>query len=116
VLARNPGALRNGAPSKEWVLPAALERVRHRFVIAAATGRWSTSRARCSPTACPAVEAACAAALAHGVHSADVVLNIVAPTDPVAGQARRPGFWPEADYAGMSLFLKKPTAQVRWMS
>jgi Mu transposase, C-terminal domain len=28
VLARKPGALRNGAPFKDWVLPAALDRVR----------------------------------------------------------------------------------------
>jgi hypothetical protein len=28
VLARKPGALRNGAPFKDWVLPVALERVR----------------------------------------------------------------------------------------
>ena len=28
VLARKPGALRNGAPFKNWVLPAALDRVR----------------------------------------------------------------------------------------
>ena len=28
VLARKPGALRNGAPFKDWMLPAALDRVR----------------------------------------------------------------------------------------
>jgi hypothetical protein len=26
VLARKPGALRNGAPLKDWVLPASMER------------------------------------------------------------------------------------------
>jgi hypothetical protein len=31
VLARKPGALRNGAPFKDWVLPAALDRVRRRL-------------------------------------------------------------------------------------
>jgi transposase len=31
VLARKPGALRNGAPFKDWLLPANLERVRHRL-------------------------------------------------------------------------------------
>src|SRR6266849_4351484 len=46
VLARKPGALRNGAPFKDWVLPAVI--------------------------------AACAEAIVHGVHSADVVLNIFA--------------------------------------
>src|SRR6201986_5049024 len=31
VLARKPGALRNGAPFKDWVLPASLEHVRRRL-------------------------------------------------------------------------------------
>ena len=31
VLARKPGALRNGAPFKDWVLPASLERVRRKL-------------------------------------------------------------------------------------
>ena len=35
VLARKPGALRNGAPFKDWVLPAGLERVRRKLAGAA---------------------------------------------------------------------------------
>jgi hypothetical protein len=31
VLARKPGALRNGAPFKNWLLPASLERVRRKL-------------------------------------------------------------------------------------
>ena len=31
VLARKPGALRNGAPFKDWVLPTAMERVRRKL-------------------------------------------------------------------------------------
>ena len=31
VLARKPGALRNGAPFKDWVLPAALDRMRRKL-------------------------------------------------------------------------------------
>jgi hypothetical protein len=31
VLARKPGALRNGAPFKDWVLPAAIEKVRRKL-------------------------------------------------------------------------------------
>lgn len=34
VLARKPGALRNGAPFREWVLPTAMEKVRKRLKIA----------------------------------------------------------------------------------
>ena len=34
VLARKPGALRNGAPFKDWVLPAAIERVRRKLASA----------------------------------------------------------------------------------
>jgi hypothetical protein len=41
VLARKPGALRNGAPFKDWVLPANLERVRRKLRgSTTATGRW----------------------------------------------------------------------------
>ncbi|SFV18937.1 hypothetical protein SAMN05192541_1439 [Bradyrhizobium arachidis] len=31
VLARKPGALRNGSPFKDWVLPAAIERIRRKL-------------------------------------------------------------------------------------
>ena len=31
VLARKRGALRNGAPFKDWVLPAAMERIRRKL-------------------------------------------------------------------------------------
>jgi hypothetical protein len=42
VLARKPGALRNGAPFRDWVLPGALERIRRRLAGSmTATGRWS---------------------------------------------------------------------------
>jgi transposase len=79
VLARKPGALRNGAPFKDWVLPAALERVRRRLAPAADGNRQMVDILSAVLTdGLPAVEAACAEALAHGVHSADVVLNILA--------------------------------------
>src|SRR3982074_3446003 len=35
VLARKPGALRNGAPFKDWILPTGLERVRRKLAGAA---------------------------------------------------------------------------------
>lgn len=79
VLARKPGAWRNGAPFKDWLLPAALERVRRKLagvgdgdrqMVAILTAVLGDGLA--------AVEAACAEALREGVHSADVVLNILA--------------------------------------
>ena len=79
VLARKPGALRNGAPFKNWVLPAGIDRVRRKLagvddgdrqMVAILTAVLSDGL--------PAVEAACQEALREGVHSADVVLNILA--------------------------------------
>ena len=79
VLARKPGALRNGAPFKDWVLPAAMERVRRKLACAADGNRQMVDILTTVLTdGLPAVEAACAEALAHGVHSADVILNILA--------------------------------------
>jgi hypothetical protein len=77
VLARKPGALRNGAPFKDWVLPAAMERVRRKLVGADDGNRQMVDILTAVLTdGLPAVEAACAEAFANGVHSADVVLNI----------------------------------------
>src|SRR5205807_3635997 len=77
VLARKPGALRNGAPFKNWVLPAAMERVRRKLAGADDGNRQMVDILTAVLTdGLPAVEAACAGAIAHGIHSADVVLNI----------------------------------------
>ena len=70
---------RGGARFKDRVLPAAMERVQRKPA-------GTDDGARPMPDilvavltdGLPAVEAACAEALAHGVHSADVVLNILA--------------------------------------
>jgi transposase len=79
VLARKPGALRNGAPFKAWVLPAAMERVRRKLAGADDGDRQMVDiLVAVLADGLPAVEAACAEALAHGVHSADVILNILA--------------------------------------
>src|SRR6267142_1259797 len=79
VLARKPGALRNGAPFKDWVLPAAIERVRRKLAGADDGNRQMVDILNAVLTdGLPAVEAACAEAITHGVHSADVVLNILA--------------------------------------
>jgi hypothetical protein len=79
LLARKPGALRNGAPFKDWVLPAAMERVRRKLASADDGNRQMVDILTAVLTdELPAVEAACTEAIAHGVHSADVILNILA--------------------------------------
>lgn len=87
VLARKPGALRNGAPFKDWALPPALERIRRKLRGAPDGDRQMVKiLGAVLGDGIEAVEAACAEALADGVHSADVVLNILArrrePTPP----------------------------------
>ena len=95
VLARKPGALRNGAPFKDWVLPAALERVRRRLAGSDDGDRQMVAiLAAVLSDGLPAVEAACAQAICEGVHSSDVIINILArrrDPGPVA-----PIFAPEA--------------------
>ena len=79
VLARKPGALRNGAPFKNWVLPANIERVRRKL-----EGRDDGDRQMVAILSAvltdglESVEAACAEALDQGVYSAAVILNILA--------------------------------------
>ena len=94
VLARKPGALRNGAPFKDWVLPAALDRVRRKLAGSHDGDRQMVKiLAAVLTDGLPAVEAACVQALAEGVHSADVVLNILArqrdpgPLEPITTPA-----------------------------
>jgi transposase len=86
VLARKPGALRNGAPFKDWVLPAAMERIRRKLAGADDGNRQMVDiLTAVLADGLPAVEAACAEAITEGVHSADVILNILArQRDPVA--------------------------------
>jgi transposase len=79
VLARKPGALRNGAPFKDWPLPAGLERVRRKLRGTDDGDRQMVKVLSAVLTdGLATVEAACAEALAGGVHSADVILNILA--------------------------------------
>jgi hypothetical protein len=75
VLVRKPGALRNGAPFKDWPLPVGLERVRRRLKGSDDGDRQMVKVLSAVLTdGLIAVEAACAEALAGGVNSADVVL------------------------------------------
>jgi transposase len=79
VLARKPGALRNGAPFKDWVLPSAMERVRRRLKGSNDGDRQMVKILSAVLTdGLAAVEAACAESLEAGVASADVILNALA--------------------------------------
>ena len=70
VLARKRGALRNGAPFKDWVLPAAMERIRRKLAGVDDGNRQMVDILTAVLTdGLPAVEAACAEAIDHGVHS-----------------------------------------------
>jgi hypothetical protein len=75
-----PGAWRNGAPFKDWLLPGALERVRRRLAGVGDGDRQMVDiLTAVLSDGLTAVEAACAEALREGVYSADVVLNILGP-------------------------------------
>jgi len=90
VLTRKPGALRNGAPFKNWVLPSSLEQVRRKLREGALVAHDKRSLsddgdrqmvailAAVLEDGLLAVEAACAEALSQGVHSSSVILNILA--------------------------------------
>jgi transposase len=79
VLTRKPGALRNGAPFQDWVLPSGLDRVRRKLAgVTDGDRQMVTILTAVLSDGLPAVEAACLEALREGVHSADVILNILA--------------------------------------
>ena len=79
VLARKPGALRNGAPFKGWVLPGSIEMVRAKLGRNDENDRQMVKiLAAVLTDGLDAVEAACGEALAAGIASADVILNVLA--------------------------------------
>ena len=88
VLAKKPGALRNGAPFKQLALPSGLGRLRSRLKeIGDGDRQMVKILTAITVDGLDAVEHAAAEALADGVASADVVLNIPArsrsaPVDP----------------------------------
>jgi hypothetical protein len=87
VLSRKPGALRNGAPFKDWVLPGALGRVQRRLArLEDGDRQVVTILSAVLSDGLAAVEAACQEALAAGIASADVILNVLARR----GQPDRP--------------------------
>ena len=62
MLVRKPGALRNGAPFKDWVLPGAIERVRRRLAAADDSDRQMVEVGAVLSDGLIAVETACAEA------------------------------------------------------
>jgi len=79
VLARKPGALRNGAPFKDWVLPPAMAAIRRKLKGSDDGDRQMVEiLAQVPDDGLQAVEAACHEALDQGVHSAPVIINILA--------------------------------------
>jgi transposase len=79
VLARKPGALRNGAPFKDWVLPASIERVQRKLkAMDDGDSQMVKILTAVLTDGLAAVEAACAEALDAGIASADVILNALA--------------------------------------
>ena len=108
VLVRKPGALRNGAPFKDWVLPSGIDRIRRKLAGVDDGNRQMVSiLTAVLQDGLPAVEAACTEALREGVCSADVILNILArqrePAAPMTimttPQALRLNHEPVADCA-----------------
>ena len=87
VLARKPGALRNGAPFKDWNLPPALTQVRAKLKQHADGDRQFVKvLGAVLDHGLAAVESACAEALEAGIASGDVILTVLArrrqPTPP----------------------------------
>lgn len=107
VLARKPGALRNGAPFRNWELPPGLAQVRRRLGRGDDADRQFVAiLAAVLDDGLEAVEAACTEALAANLCSRDTVLNILArrrtppPPAPVATPAAlRLSIEPAADCA-----------------
>src|SRR5437899_1907134 len=79
VLVKKPGALRNGAPFKDWDLPPALAQVRQRLKHHPDSDRQFVKvLGRVLDHGLDAVEAACAEALAAGIANGDVILTVLA--------------------------------------
>ena len=79
VLVKKPGALRNGAPFKDWDLPPALAQVRAKLKSHVDGDRQFVKvLGAVLDHGLAAVEAACAEALEAGIASGDVILTVLA--------------------------------------
>jgi transposase len=95
VLARKPGALRNGAPFRDWQLPTALAQVRRRLSSHADGDRQFVGiLGAVLSDGLDVVEAACAEALDAKLFSRDVVLNLLARRRDPAPPANLPSIGP----------------------
>ena len=89
ILVKKPGALRNGAPFKDWDLPPGLARVRAKLKSHADGDRQFVKvLGAVLDHGLDAVEAACAEALEAGIASGDVILTVLArqqqPAAPIS--------------------------------
>jgi hypothetical protein len=76
---KKPGALRNGAPFKDWDLPPALARIRAKLKSHPDADRQFVKvLGAVLDHGLVAVEAACAEALEAGIASGDVILTVLA--------------------------------------
>ncbi|MGH8866194.1 MAG: IS21/IS408/IS1162 family transposase, partial [Burkholderiales bacterium] len=83
VLAKKPGALRNGAPFKDWPLPASIGKIRRKLAGSDDGDRQMVKILTAVLTdGLVAVDAACAESLDAHIASADVVLNALARQKP----------------------------------
>ena len=88
VLAKKPGALRNGAPFKDWPLPASIEKIRCKLTGSNDGDRQMVKILSAVLTdGLAAVDAACAESLNAGIASADVVLNALSRQKPAVPAA-----------------------------
>lgn len=118
VLAKKPGALRNGAPFKDWRLPGALGRIQSRLKGHADGDRQMVEILNAVLSdGLEAVQAACAEALGAGLASADVVLNALArareperPASITTPEALSLDHVPVADCARYDRLRRRPHA------
>ncbi len=104
VLARKPGAMRNGAPFKDWVLPGALGRVRQKLRSVADGDRQMVRiLSAVLSDGIAAVEAACAEALEAGLCGSDVVLNALS-------RQRQPAALPPIPVPAALILHQQPVA------
>lgn len=111
VLARKPGTLRNGAPFKDWVLPPAMAAIRRKLKGSDDGDRQMVEiLAQVPDDGLQAVEASCREALDQGVHSAPVIINILA-------QRRDPSpscHWPRTSISSTS--PARRSTKVSWLN